>query len=204
MTEFLPRSGFFELKWFETSSNGQLLNYQIRSNSYFWWIRERRGVLIKFGTFFKGKNIGILAHLNKFKFYLLEESTVSLGRLFYTSPTINRDKSGIGLILRKHPTSFATDFDLLFLVDLIHVFRILKPLCNAINIRIEDEPRVRFWVILCCYCNHRLILIIQKITSFFQWCLSDLLFLSLISYEWKFFVDVHSICSECHLTDWLL
>jgi hypothetical protein len=75
--------------------------------------------------------------------------------MFYTAPTINREKSGIDLILRKHPTYFATDFDLLFLVDLIHVFKILELFCNAINIRIEDEPRVRFWVLLCCYCNQK-------------------------------------------------
>jgi hypothetical protein len=52
--------------------------------------KQRRGVLIKFGTFFKGKNIGILAHLSKFEFYLLEESSVSLGRLSCTSPTVNK------------------------------------------------------------------------------------------------------------------
>jgi hypothetical protein len=69
------------------------------------------------------RKAGILPH-QQIRLGLHGEVTFSLGRLFYTSPTVNRDKSGIDLILRKYPTSFATDFDLLFLVDLIHVFRI--------------------------------------------------------------------------------
>jgi hypothetical protein len=52
------------------------------------------------------------------------EGSFSLGRLFYTAPTVNKGKTGIDLLLRKYPTSFATDFYLLFLVDLIHVLRI--------------------------------------------------------------------------------
>ena len=86
-------------------------------------------------------------HISKFDLVSIWKSSCRLGRLFYTAPTINREKSGIDLILRKHPTYFATDFDLLFLVDLIHVFRILELFCKVIKRRLEDEPRVRFWVL---------------------------------------------------------
>jgi hypothetical protein len=66
----------------------------------------------------------ILCHISKLDLVSIGELSFSLGRLFYTHQQSMREKSGIDLILRKHPTYFATDFDLLFLVDLIHVFRI--------------------------------------------------------------------------------
>ena len=45
------------------------------------------------------------------------------------------------------PLLLQLNFDLLFLLYLILVFRILELFCNAIKLRIEDEPRVRFWVL---------------------------------------------------------
>jgi hypothetical protein len=38
-----------------------------------------------FGYLFQRHKIMVFAHLNKFEFYLLEESSISLGRLFYTA-----------------------------------------------------------------------------------------------------------------------
>jgi hypothetical protein len=102
------------------------MNYQVQQQLFLTYDGER-SYFKGYGQFNVEQKSRIPCHISKFDLSLhLRMIIISLGRLFYTSPTINRDKSGIGLILRKHPTSFATDFDLLFLVDLIHVFRILE------------------------------------------------------------------------------
>jgi hypothetical protein len=54
---------------------------------------------------------------------------------------------GFDLILGSIPLLLQLNFDLLFLVYLILVFRILELFCNAIKLRIEDELGVRFWVL---------------------------------------------------------
>ena len=80
---------------------------------------------------FKGKRVisfelkdRVSCHLNQFDLDSAEEENFSLGRLSPHHQHSTRGKSGIDLLLRKYPTSFAADFYLLFLVDLIHVLRI--------------------------------------------------------------------------------
>jgi len=48
-------------------------------------MRIRKDIQIVFGTYFDGNKLGFFAQLSKFKFYLLEESSNSLGRLVCTA-----------------------------------------------------------------------------------------------------------------------
>ena len=149
--KFLHRSRFFELKRFEIFSNEHLMNYQDKSNSYFWQIVERRGVSKVFDIFWKSHKIRTLYHLNRFEFASLGESSFSLGRLSCTSPTINKRERpwnlGLTSFLGIIPHLLQLNFYLPSLAYLIHVFRISELLCKAIKLRIEYEPRVRFWVL---------------------------------------------------------
>jgi hypothetical protein len=85
---------------------------------------EKGGVSKVFDVFNKGRKEGHLATSASSTWSPWEKDLLALEGLFYTAPTVNKGKSGIDLLLRKYPTSFATDFYLLFLVDLIHVLRI--------------------------------------------------------------------------------
>ena len=160
-----------------------------------WWRKE---VFQRIWTIYVEQKIRIFCHLSKFEFCLLEESLVSLGRLCFTSPTVNKRKRswnlGLTSFLGIIPHIWQLNFDLLFLDDLIHVFRILELFCNSINIRIEDEPRVRFWMLSCCYCNKKTYSYYMKDFKLPSVVLSNFSFLSLISCEWMFFVNAHSIC----------
>jgi hypothetical protein len=75
----------------------------------------------------------------------VEEEYVSLGRLSPHHQQSTGEKSEIHHFLRKYSLYLANSFHFLFLVDLIHVFRIRSLFCNLINIRTKHEPRVRFW-----------------------------------------------------------
>jgi hypothetical protein len=61
------------------------MNYIFSFKIHFWCIRIRKGSQVGFGTYFGGNKLGFFAHLSKFEFYLLEESSISLGRLFCTA-----------------------------------------------------------------------------------------------------------------------
>jgi hypothetical protein len=84
---------------------------------------EKGGVSKVFDVFNKGRKAGHLATSANSTWSPWEKDPLALEGCLH-SPTVNKGKSGIDLILRKYPTSFATDFYLLFLVDLIHVLRI--------------------------------------------------------------------------------
>jgi len=77
----------------------------------------------------------------------LESQHPALGGYPALHQQSTREKSGIDLILGIIPHLLQSDFDLLFLADLIHVFRISELLCKAIKLRIEDKLKVRFWVL---------------------------------------------------------
>jgi hypothetical protein len=81
------------------------------------------------------------------------------------------------------PHILQLNFELLFLVYLILVFRILELLCNAIKLRIEDEPRVRFWVLHVATVRRDLFLIYETLQASFSCVVRLFLFCSLISYE---------------------
>ena len=81
---------------------------------------EKGGVSKVFDVFNKGRKAGHLATSARSTCSPWEKDILALEG----APTVNKGKSGIDLFLRKYPTSFATDFYLLFLVDLIHVLRI--------------------------------------------------------------------------------
>jgi hypothetical protein len=127
---------------------------------------------------FQRQKIRILAHLSKFKFYLLEESSVSLGRLSCTTPTLKKrggpENLGLTSLLGIIPHLLQVDFDLLFLAYLIHVFRISELFCKAIKPGLEDKQGFDFEFYMLLFCNKTLSLIYQP-ASFFLLLLSDLL-----------------------------
>jgi hypothetical protein len=84
-------------------------------------------------------------------------------------------KSGIASFWGSIPLLLQLNFDLLFLVYLILVFRILELLCNAIKLRIEDEPRVRFWVLHAATVRRDLFLLYEKLQASFS-CVVRLFF----------------------------
>jgi hypothetical protein len=100
---------------------------------------------------FQRQKYRVFSQLNKFEFISLGESAFSLGRLSCTTPTLNKrggpENLGLTSLLGIIPHLLQSDFDLLFLAYLIHVFRISELLCKAIKLRIEYEPGVRFWVL---------------------------------------------------------
>jgi hypothetical protein len=111
---------------------------------------ERGGVSKVFDIFNKTENQDTLPPQQIRICLYLESHHLALGgypALHQQSTREKDQKSGIDLILGIIPHLLQLNFELLFLVYLILVFRISELLCKAIKLRIEDEPRVRFWVL---------------------------------------------------------
>jgi hypothetical protein len=97
-------------------------------------------------------------HLSRFEFSLLESHHLALGGCSTLHQQSTERNLGLTSFWGSIPLLLQLNFELLFLVYLILVFRILELLCNAIKLRIEDEPRVRFWVLHAATVTKRLIL----------------------------------------------
>jgi hypothetical protein len=107
------------------------MNYQIHLINHFWKMMRRRRVLITFGIFSKAKFQGFLLISTNSNLSLLESQHPALGGYPALHQQSTREKSGIDLILGIIPHLLQSDFDLLFLADLIHVFRICSTVCKG-------------------------------------------------------------------------
>ena len=95
----------------------------------------------------------VCCQLSQLDLASIEEEYSSLGRLSTHHHQSTGEKSEIYHFLRKYSLYLANSFYFLFLVDLIHVFRIRSLFCNLINIKKKHEPRVRFWTEECSFCT---------------------------------------------------
>jgi hypothetical protein len=85
---------------------------------------EKRRVLITFGIFSRQNFRDCLLISTNSNLSLLESQHPALGGYPALHQQSTREKSGIDLILGIIPHLLQSDFDLLFLADLIHIFRI--------------------------------------------------------------------------------
>ena len=113
-----------------------------------WWIipsnpkailgktSQKRSLWLSFGHFLRQsirneQNISSNSNLS-----LLESQHPALGGYPALHQQSTREKSGIDLILGIIPHLLQSDFDLLFLADLIHIFRICATVCKGYKIHV--------------------------------------------------------------------
>ena len=186
MTKFFHRSSFFWSKSFENTHDGWMMNYIFSFKIHFWCIRIRKGSQVDFGTYFGGNRLDFLHTSTNSNLYLLEESSLSLGRLFCTTQWLYKIWRPWNLGLTSFSGSFCIfcklNFDFLSLAYLIHAFRISKLHCKAIKLKIEDELRVRLWRLFSDFVLKLLIFILSN-TSFFchNWFRFHLLIYSVLA-----------------------
>jgi hypothetical protein len=136
---------------------------------------ERRRCFKGLDIFNKAENIGHFGHLSKFEFSSLKSHQLALGGCSTLHQQSTERNLGLTSFWGSIPLLLQLNFDLLFLVYLILVFRILELLCNAIKLRIEDEPRGSILGSTCCYCKKDLFLLYEKLQASFS-CVVRLFF----------------------------
>jgi hypothetical protein len=97
--------------------------------------------------FNEDRKSGHLATSTNSTWSLFESYHLALGGCSTLHQQSTERNLGLASFWGSIPLLLQLNFELLCLVYLILVFRILELLCNAIKLRIEDEPRVRFWVL---------------------------------------------------------
>jgi hypothetical protein len=129
---------------------------------------ERGGVSKVWTSFQRQKYQDILATSANSNFVSWKSHQSALGGCSTLHQQSTERNLGLTSFWGSIPLILQLNFDLLFLVYLILVFRILELLCNAINLRIEDEPRGSILGSTCCYCKKDLFLLYEKLQASFS------------------------------------
>ena len=128
-----------------------MLNYRVRFKIHFWCIRIRKGIQVGFGTYFGGNKLGFLynsANLNSISWKSHQSALEGYSALHKDSTRFEDHEMWNWPHFEDYSLCFSIKFWLsIFSAYLIHAFRISKLHCKAIKLKVEEELRVRFWIL---------------------------------------------------------
>ena len=128
-----------------------MMNYIFSFKIHFWFIRIRKGSQVDFGTYFGGNRLDFLPISTNSNLYLLEESSLSLGRLFYTAPWLYKIWRPWNVGLTSFWGSFLIFCKLVLTFYFWHIWSIISwsryCVVKDIKLKTEDKHKVRFWVL---------------------------------------------------------
>ena len=138
MLRFSPRSGIFKLKADETFWTRQVVNYSIKSKGYFGKDKSKEEFLTKFWLLWWSKISGHFATSTNSTWSLMESHHLALGGCSTLHQQSTERNLGLSSFWGSIPLLLQLNFELLFLVYLIHIFRIWEHLVKAIKLHSED------------------------------------------------------------------